>query len=65
MARAEGSEAPIERGRPYDERLWQRVVAFQQARSLQPDGVVDYETAILLRRAEWGSEVPRLSTGAP
>src|SRR5262249_45063496 len=65
MARADGSDAPVELGRPYDERLRQRVVAFQQARSLEPNGVVDRETAILLRRAEWGAEVPRLSGGAP
>jgi general secretion pathway protein A len=65
MARAEGSDAPVERGREYDVGLWQRVVAFQHARSLEPDGVVGRETAILLRRAEWGPQVPRLSGGAP
>ena len=30
----------------------------------EPDGVVGRETAILLQRAEWGPDVPRLSTGA-
>jgi general secretion pathway protein A len=64
FARTDGSRGPIERGQPYDDTLWKRVVAFQQARSLEPDGVVGRETAILLQRAEWGSDVPRLSTGA-
>jgi general secretion pathway protein A len=64
FARTDGSRGPIERGQPYDDALWKRVVAFQQARSLEPDGVVGRETAILLQRAEWGSDVPRLSTGA-
>ena len=65
LARTDGSHAPIERGQPYDDALWRRVVAFQQARSLEPDGVVGRETAILLQRAEWGPDVPRLSAGAP
>ena len=65
FARTDGSRAPIERGQAYDDALWKRVVAFQQARSLQPDGVVGRETAILLQRAEWGPDVPRLSAGAP
>jgi general secretion pathway protein A len=64
FARTDGSRGPIERGQPYDDALWKRVVAFQQARSLEPDGVVGRETAILLQRAEWGPDVPRLSTGA-
>ena len=55
---------PAEPGLPYDQALWERVTAFQQARSLEPDGVVGRETAIVLRRAEWGPEVPRLSAGA-
>ena len=65
MARSEGAVPAIERGRPYDEGLPQQVVAFQHARSLEPDGVVGGETAILLRRAEWGAQVPRLSGGGP
>jgi general secretion pathway protein A len=65
LARANGEGVPIERGRPYDKALWERVVAFQQARSLEPDGVVGRETAILLKRAEWGPDAPRLSAGAP
>ena len=55
---------PAEPGQPYDQVLWERVTAFQQARSLEPDGVVSRETAIVLRRAEWGPEVPRLTAGA-
>jgi general secretion pathway protein A len=65
MARVEGADAPVARGRPYDEPLQDRVVAFQRARSLEPDGVVGRETAILLRQAERGPQVPRLSDGAP
>jgi general secretion pathway protein A len=62
MARASGQ--PAEPGLPYDQALWERVTAFQQARSLEPDGVVGHETAIVLRGAEWGPEVPRLAAGA-
>lgn len=58
-----GAVPAAERGRPYDQGLVERVVAFQRARSLEPDGVVGGETAILLRRAEWGAGVPRLSAG--
>jgi general secretion pathway protein A len=65
MARADGDAVAIERGRPYDRALWERVVAFQAARALEPDGVVGRETAIVLRRAEWGPGVPRLSPGEP
>ena len=61
MGRASGQ--PIEPGLPYDQALWERVTAFQQARSLEPDGVVGRETAIVLRGAEWGPEVPRLAAG--
>jgi general secretion pathway protein A len=65
LARADDTGLPIERSRPYDEGLRERVMAFQQARSLDPDGVVGRETAIVLRRAEWGPDVPRLSAGTP
>ncbi len=65
MARVAGAGLPIESGRPYDQGLWERVTAFQQARSLEPDGVVGRETAMVLRRAEWGPDVPRLSAGTP
>jgi general secretion pathway protein A len=63
MGHADGVVRPLERGRPYDQALWKRVVAFQQARSLEPDGVVGRETAILLQGAARGSEEPRLSAG--
>jgi general secretion pathway protein A len=59
----EGVARPLEPGRPYDQALWKRVVAFQQARSLEPNGVVGHETAILLQGAARGSEEPRLSAG--
>ena len=65
MAQTGGDGEAIERGRPYDKALRERVVAFQQARALEPDGVVGRETAILLRRAEWGPDVPRLAIGGP
>jgi general secretion pathway protein A len=65
MARSEGAVPAIERGRPYDEGLQQQVAGFQDARSLEPHGVVGRETAILLRRAEWGAQVPRLAGGGP
>jgi general secretion pathway protein A len=65
MARAAGAGLLVESGRPYDQGLWERVTAFQQARSLEPDGVVGRETALVLRRAEWGPDVPRLSAGTP
>ena len=64
MGRADTTGQPAEPGQPYDQVLWERVTAFQQARSLEPDGVVGRETAIILRRAEWGPEVPRLTAGA-
>ena len=50
MARAAGAGLPVESGRPYDQALWELVTAFQQARALEADGVVDHETAIVLRR---------------
>ena len=53
MGRADTTGQPAEPGQPYDQVLWERVTAFQQARSLEPDGVVGRETAIILRRAEW------------
>ena len=63
MARAAGAGLPVDDGRPYDQGLWELVTAFQEARSLEPDGVVGRETALVLRRAEWGPDVPRLSAG--
>jgi general secretion pathway protein A len=65
LARAEGADLPMERGQPFDESLRLRVVAFQQARSLEAHGVVDRETAILLQGAERAPGAPRLSGGAP
>src|SRR5262245_46543111 len=65
LARVDGAGQSLEHGQPYDQRLWQRVVAFQQARSLEPDGVVGRETAILLQVAERPPGMPRLSTGTP
>jgi general secretion pathway protein A len=63
MGHAEGVARPLQPGRPYDQALWKRVVAFQHARSIEPDGVVGRETAILLQGAARGSEEPRLSAG--
>jgi general secretion pathway protein A len=63
LARAEGGPAPEGRGRPYDEALRARVVAFQRARALEPDGVVGRETAMVL--ASLGVGVPRLSGAVP
>jgi general secretion pathway protein A len=63
MARASGQLS--EPGLPYDQNLWERVTAFQRARSLEADGVVSRETAIVLRGAEWGPEVPRLAARVP
>jgi general secretion pathway protein A len=65
LARADGAGLPVEPGQPFDEALRLRVVAFQQARSLEPHGVVDRETAILLQGTERAPDVPRLSAGAP
>jgi general secretion pathway protein A len=65
LARADGVERPIERGRPYDEDLMKRVVAFQQANSLKSDGVVGRETALLLQHSERRADIPRLSAGSP
>jgi general secretion pathway protein A len=65
LARADGAGLPVEPGQPFDEALRLRVVAFQQARSLEPHGVVDRETAILLQGTERTPDVPRLSAGAP
>jgi general secretion pathway protein A len=64
LARAEGGDdQPTERGRPYDEPLLRRVVAFQRGRSIEPDGVVGRETAMFLQRSERRSDIPRLSGG--
>ena len=63
LARAEGTDQPHERGRPYDEDLLGRVVAFQRGRWIEPDGVVGRETAMFLQRSERRPDVPRLSTG--
>ncbi len=65
LARADGASRPVEPGRPYDQGLWHRVVAFQQARSIEPDGVVGRETAMLLQVAARGPDVPRLAAGTP
>ena len=65
MGRADGAGEPVVPGQAYDQPLVERVTSFQQARSLEPDGVVGRETAIVLRRAEWGPEVPRLTAGTP
>jgi general secretion pathway protein A len=64
LAYADGG-LPAEHGKPFDEALRLRVVAFQQARALEPHGVVDRETAILLQATDRTSEVPRLSTRSP
>jgi len=64
LAHADGG-LPAERGQPFDEALRLRVVAFQQARSLEPHGVVDRETAILLQTTDNAPDVPRLSAGSP
>jgi general secretion pathway protein A len=64
LARADGG-LPAEHGQPFDEALRLRVVAFQQARSLEPHGVVDRETAILLQATDRTPDVPRLSAGIP
>jgi general secretion pathway protein A len=65
LARADGVGLPVEQGQPFDEALRLRVIAFQQARALEPHGVVDRETAILLQGMERGPDVPRLSAGMP
>jgi general secretion pathway protein A len=64
LARADGG-LPAEHGQPFDEALRLRVVAFQQARSLEPHGVVDRETAVLLQATDRTPDVPRLSAGIP
>ncbi len=56
-----GAGLPVDDGRPYDQGLWERSRRSSEARSLEPDGVVGRETAMVLRRAEWGPDVPRLS----
>ena len=64
MARADGAGLPVEQRPAVRPGPVGAVTAFQQARSLEPDGVVGRETAMVLRRAEWGPDVPRLSAGA-
>jgi general secretion pathway protein A len=65
MGRADGAGEAVVPGQAYDQPLVERVTTFHQARALEPDGVVGRETAIVLRRAEWGPEVPRLTAGTP
>ncbi len=45
----------------YDDRLRQRVVAFQQAHGLSPDGAIGDETLVRLVQAAGGSAVPSLT----
>ena len=49
----------------YDDELRARVVDFQQARSLTPDGIVGQETVIHLSLAVPDGWRPRLSAGSP
>jgi general secretion pathway protein A len=65
LARVDAAPAPGAGARVWDEALQRRLVRFQQAQGLQPDGVVGWETAILLQGRDAGA--PRLtvaSTGA-
>jgi hypothetical protein len=65
LERADGAGGRVEPGRPYDQGLWKRVVAFQRARAIDADGVVGPETAILLEIAARRDDVPRLSPVTP
>jgi general secretion pathway protein A len=66
LSRLEGLAAPrpVPGGRAWDDALQRRLVRFQQAQGLQPDGVVGWETAILLQGAGSGDGGPRLSATA-
>ena len=65
LAQIEGQPAPASPGQVYDEELRRRVAAFQQARSLMPDGIAGEETLVRLAGAAPGSNGPSLSRARP
>jgi general secretion pathway protein A len=65
LAQVEGQPAPASAGQVYDEELRRRVAAFQQARSLMPDGIAGEETLVRLTGAAPGSNGPSLSRVRP
>src|SRR5205823_2141036 len=65
LTQIEGQPAPASPGQVYDDELRRRVAAFQQARSLMPDGIAGEETLVRLAGATPGSNGPSLSRARP
>jgi general secretion pathway protein A len=61
----EGRPAPAATNQVYDEELQRRVVVFQQAGSLTPDGIAGEETLVRLGAAALRSNAPSLSGDRP
>jgi general secretion pathway protein A len=62
LAAVDGQPSPANKGKLYDAELKDRVVSFQRARSLDPDGLVGDETLAHLASAVPAANVPLLSS---
>ena len=66
MARAQSADASVERGRAHDEPGQERSMAFQPARTLEPEGGgIGRETVTVSRQASRRSSAPARSAGDP
>jgi len=64
LAQVDGQVSALPNGSLYDEALRRRVIAFQQSRSLRPDGVAGEETIAHLVTVSAGPTLPLLSARA-
>jgi general secretion pathway protein A len=65
LARVDGEAAAGSGTAAFDQGLRARLVRFQRTQGLEPDGIVGWETAIVLQNASGGRGAPRLSQPAP